>query len=308
MARRRWTAAGAAIGAALAVAWSVTAGPFVPQPPVRAPDGAWFEPPNTGASAVVWAVGNGADGSEASKRVARVVEADGPDVVLYLGDIYASSLVRRLLLGEGTAHDFEASYDPVYGDLAERTAPTPGNHEWHQRGRGYEPYWRRVHGEAPPAWYAFEVAGWQVLSLNSEAPHDRDSRQVAWLEEQVSGGGTCRLAFWHEARYSAARTGGDQSDLNPMWDALAGHATIVITAHDHALQRFERIDGITSFVIGAGGHGHHALDEDDPRLAFGDDERYGALRLELTPGSARWQVIDDEGYTLDRGRRGCDAG
>lgn len=288
----------------LGACWAIARGTFLAEPPINGPAGAWFEPRAT-SPAVVWAVGNGADGSEASHRLASRIHQDDPDAFLYLGDVYAS-WPRRIAFGEGGAHDFEATYDRTYGRLAERTAPTPGNHEWRRRGDGYEPYWAAEHGEPVPSWYAFDLAGWEVVSLNSEAPHDRRSDQLAWLEELIARReGTCRLAFWHEARHSAAATGGDQPDLEPLWDTLAGHASVVVNAHDHAMQRLEPIDGITAFVSGAGGHGHHALDEDDPRLAFGDDEHYGALRLELEPGVLRHAFVSSSGRMLDSGEVRC---
>ena len=302
---RRAFAAVVSVLVALVLAAAVVHGPLHRQPPIHEPDGTWFEPAAGDERAVVWAVGNGADGGPSAKRLARLIAEDDPDAVLYLGDVYARSTFRRLLTGEGTEHDFEHSFDSVYGTLADRTAPTAGNHEWRRRGDGYEPYWRRVHGSTPPAWYAFELAGWQFLSLNSEAPHGDDSAQVRWLEERVRAGGSCRIAFWHEARFSVATAGGNQPDLAPLWDVLADHATVVINAHDHALQRLEPVDGITPFVIGAGGHGHHAIDHEAPNLAFGDDETYGALRLELRPHSLRFQVLSIDGDELDDGQLGC---
>ena len=53
------------------------------------------------------------------------------------------------------------------------------------------------------------------------------------------------------------------------------------------MQRLQPIDGITSFVSGAGGARHYDLRRDDPRLAFADDRHDGALRLRLRRGEAR---------------------
>jgi hypothetical protein len=59
-------------------------------------------------SVVVWAVGDGADGTAPARRLARRIERDGPDAVPYLGDVYPS----------GTAADYARNYEPIYGDLA----------------------------------------------------------------------------------------------------------------------------------------------------------------------------------------------
>jgi hypothetical protein len=93
--------------------------------------------------------------------------------------------------------------------------------------------------------------------------------------------------------------------MQPLWDALRGHATIVIGGHEHDMQRFRPLDGITEFVSGAGGRVRYAL-EPDSRLAFGDDSRFGALRLDLRPGIARHAFISASGQVLDRGTVRCE--
>lgn len=121
--------------------------------------------------ATVWAAGDGADGGGNAKALARRIAAAKPDRLLYLGDVYPT----------GTAAAFRKNYTPVYGALAPRTAPTPGNHEWDQRSQGYDRYWRSATGAPTPPWYTLRIGGWQLLSLNSEAPHDRRSAQLRWL-------------------------------------------------------------------------------------------------------------------------------
>jgi len=253
-------------------------------------------PPGPSDRALIWAVGDGADGSSAAQSVVSRMRRKRFDHVLYLGDVYGSGILSTLR-GDGTAADFRKRYDPVYGDFAARTAPTPGNHEWPQRGEGYEPYWRKVFGRTPPAYYDFRVAGWQLLSLNSQAPHDAASGQLRWLRTRLRGPGTCRLAFLHRPRFNAGRHG-DAADLAPLWDALPRRAAIVVAGHDHNMQRFRPIDGIVQYVSGAGGHGRYAL-KHDPRLAFGNDDDYGALRIELRPGRARLAFVSASGRILD---------
>lgn len=116
--------------------------------------------------------------------------------------------------------------------------------------------------------------------------------------------GRCRIAFWHRARFSAGRHG-DQADTDPLWAALRDKATIVVVGHDHNMQRLHPIDGITQFVSGAGGRSHYEFDPSDERLAFANDRDYGALRLELSPGVARYAFVSASGETLDFGELGC---
>lgn len=258
-------------------------------------DGGRAEPaaPAAQKPAVVWAVGDGATGSDEARALGERIAADRPARLLYLGDVYP----------DGRAEDFAERYEPVYGKVAAVTEPTPGNHEWATRAEGYEPYWERAKGRTPPGFYAFELAGWQMLSMNSEAPHGPDSDQVAFLREQVRRGGDCRLAFWHRPRFSAGNYGDEA--LAPLWDALRGHAVLVLNAHDHNTQRFAPRDGITQIVAGAGGANFYPVERQDPALAFSNDTEVAGLRLTLRPGRADYAVVTSDGRTLDRGRIGC---
>jgi len=244
---------------------------------------------------VVWAVGDGGDGSDAAQEVADMIEEDEPDRLLYLGDVYET----------GTAEEFDENYDPVYGDLTEITAPTPGNHEYFERDEGYLPYWEEQTGSEQPLFYSFELGGWEIIGLNSENGLEPKDEQLAFLEDELSEPGTCRLPFWHTARYSAVPDS-DERVVEPFWDALQGHTEIILSAHEHNMQRFEPIRGMTQLVSGAGGHGLYDLDPEDPRLAFGDDETYGALRLELEPGLARYAFVAGDGEVLDEGEIRCE--
>lgn len=272
------------------VACGGSSGSNAPASVRAAPPAPWIADGPAGR-AVVWAVGDGAGGPGA-KSVARLVAAGKPDLVLYLGDVYPM----------GTAGAFRSGYAPTFGRFAKLTAPTPGNHDWPVRAAGYDPYWTSVHGHSPPANYSLRAAGWQLLELNSEAS-DR-SGQVAWLKRQLRARGNCRLAFWHRPRLSAGLHG-DAGDMDAYWRLLQGHARLVISGHDHDMQRFRPQGGLIQVVSGAGGESHYAVRRSRAGLAFSDDRRYGALRIELTPGRARLAFVDTAGHTLDAANVPC---
>ena len=244
-------------------------------------------------SAEIWAVGDGANGKPLSRRLGREIARSRPDRFLYLGDVYET----------GSAEEFRRNYAPLYGAMEDITAPTPGNHEWGNRDEGYDAYWRRVRGAVRP-YYSFKTAGWEILSLNSEIDVDNDSDQMRWLRAAMSEEGSCRIAFMHRSYLSAGRHG-DQEDLSAIWQALRGRAAIVLGAHDHNMQRFKPRDGLTQFVSGAGGDGLYESDENDPRLAWDEDDVYGGLRLELRPGLARFRFVELGGGVLHSGRVRC---
>jgi len=219
--------------------------------------------------------------------VAGLVARGRPARLLYLGDVYDS----------GTAAEFNDNYASVYGRQQRTTAPTPGNHDWPQHRVGYDPYWAKLTGRRPPDHYSFRLAGWQILSLNSEGPLDERAAQQRWLSRALSGPGDCRIAFWHRPRYSAG-SHGDQEDVDPLWSAVRGKARLVLNAHEHNMQELRRRDGVTALIAGAGGHSHYPLNESDSRLAWGDARNDGALRLRLRPGRADWAFVAADGRVL----------
>lgn len=246
------------------------------------------------ADVVVWAVGD-AHGSASARSLAAHIARDAPDRFLYLGDVYP----------HGTGRDFADHYAPAYGRLADITEPTPGNHDWRFRRTGYLPYWRKAKGRRQPYWYSFRLGGWELINLNSQAPHGPRSAQLRWLRRRLRDPGTCRLAFWHRPRFTAGPVHGNDPDLAPLWNALRGRARLVLSGHEHNLQRFHRRDGLTQYISGAGGDVPNDQLRPDERLAFGRAGVPGGLRIILRPGRAVLEFRSASGRLLDRGRATC---
>jgi len=250
---------------------------------------------STAERAVVWAVGDAATPGPAADNVAALIRRAELDRFLYLGDVYES----------GTLAEFRRWYHPRFGRVAHITLPTIGNHEWHNRFKGYYPYWAGRKGHRQPPWSKIRIAGWEILDLNSQAPHGPRSAQVRWLERALTGPGNCRIAFWHRPRYSAGVVHGVAPDLNPLWNRLAGHARIVLSGHDHDLQRHSPQRGITQYVVGAGGRGRYGLHRGPSTMVWGRDDVDGALRIVLKPGRALLEFRGVRGHVLDRSQRTC---
>jgi hypothetical protein len=244
------------------------------------------------AQEVVWAVGDAADYTDPAILMASQIVSDQPDRFLYLGDVYP----------DGTAQDFAERYHTLYGPLKAITWPTPGNHDWANRAMGYYPYWRpRVRRP----YYRVRIADWEVLSLNSETRTDESSPQVKWLKKQLDRTtGTCRLAFWHQPRYSPGTVHGNEPRMAPLWNALRRRARLVINAHDHVMVRYKLRDGISQYISGAGGYTLYGT-RPDPRVAFAATPTQGALRMVLSPGRASLQFRSAAGTVLDRSSVRC---
>ena len=95
------------------------------------------------------------------------------------------------------------------------------------------------------------------------------------------------------------------SHVAPLWNALEGHARIVLNGHEHDMQRFRPRAGITEFVSGSGGADLYPVVESDPRLRFSNDSRYGALRLKLRRRRADYSFVTSSGRVLDKGTITC---
>ena len=240
---------------------------------------------------VLWAVGDGATTGLAGEPVASLISSRRVDRFLYLGDVYET----------GTAGEFAANYAPVFGRFDGRAAPTLGNHEWANRATGYDPYWHDAKGRPTPEWYWFAASGWQLISLDSNASLDAGSDQLRWLRhllDRTPRYGRCRIAFEHHPRYSGGLHG-DDAALEPAWEALARRARLLLSGHDHDMQRFEPVDGIVQVVAGSGGRDLYSVDRGTPGLRFADDTQHGALKLVLTPQRAVGRFVAADGTVLD---------
>ena len=93
--------------------------------------------------------------------------------------------------------------------------------------------------------------------------------------------------------------------MHPFWRRLAGRAQIVLSGHDHNLQRHRPRRGIAQYVVGAGGRARYRLHGGPSTLAWGTDDTDGALRMVLKPGRALLEFRSPSGRLLDRSRRTC---
>ena len=277
--------------------WALAASALILLFPLPAASQTKFVPPLVQPKAVIWAIGDGADGSPRARALGAQIASQRVDRFLYLGDVYS----------RGTADQFNRNYRGVYGALDPVAAPTPGNHEWDNRETGYLPYWAAAKGVPTPLRYAFKVGRWQALSLNSEVATDPGSAQLRWLRRKLKNTpkfGTCRFAFWHRPLHSAGPN--SDPDMAPLWDALKGDAVLVLNAHEHQMQAFAPIGGIVELISGSGALPSSVGFTGHPKMSFFDAESLGVVRVVLTERRARWTFFSDGGAVLDEGEVGCE--
>ena len=244
------------------------------------------------------------DGDEATARLLDSL----PGTVLTMGD----HAYRR-----GTRTAFATCYDSSWGRHRARTRPAPGNHDYRvSNAASYFAYFGAAAGPPGRGYYSFDVAGWHVISLNSNVNLRANSPQLRWLRADLAKHPSrCTLAYWHHPRFSSGVHGSD-GRIAPLWRTLyqAG-VDVVLQGHDHSYERFVPLDadgqpdadrGIRSFVVGTGG----AHLRDFPVIAPGSEVRYngghGVLKLSLQPDGYEWEFVaaGDTGFS-DRGQGRC---
>lgn len=265
--------------------------------------------PAAAAAPVIVAAGDIACGGQpcrSHRRTAALIAAIDPRAVLTLGDNQYP---------DGALRDFRRSYDPTWGRFRGRTFPTPGNHDYHTPGaRGYFEYFGSRAHRRSGGWYAFDIGGWQLLSINSAHGRPSDHR-LRWIRRVLARDGhRCELAYWHHPRFSSGREHGSDGRMREIWRVLyrAG-VDVVLNGHEHNYERFALLDpsgrrsrrGIREFVVGTGGARPYPLGAGIRGSQRRIDDRNGVLRMALHRSSYEWRFVAVGKTTLDRGHQRC---
>jgi hypothetical protein len=273
----------------IAFALLLSSGPAGAAKPVKPP------PPAPGGT-VVFALGDGADGSSTATALANYVSSQNPDRFFYLGDVYET----------GTAAEF-ARYDSMYGSMAAKTDPVIGNHEYGNRATGYYPYWMMERGwteeQAKHRSYV-DASGWQVIAYSSETDMTAEG---AWVAGEVAKhAGTCRIVIAHKGRHVVADTShSDNPEQESVWSQIIGKTAINLVGHNHIYGRLAPLSGVNVFVSGAGGHSQRSLGAQHHPVAASKTGVATATRLVLRPGAADFVQVDSRGRVSDSGTIAC---
>jgi acid phosphatase type 7 len=238
------------------------------------------------------------------------------------GLLTAGNFTAVLGLGDhqypsGALADFNAYYDPTWGQVKTKTYPAPGNHEYQTSGAaGYFTYFGDRAGPAGRGYYSFNVGSWHLISLNSEVSTAAGSAQETWLKADLAANSQrCTLAYWHKPLFSSGPHGNNPSG-KPLWDALyAAGAEVVLAGHDHDYERFapqtpsgsaDATRGIREFVVGTGGKEHYSISSTQPNSQVHNTDTFGVLRLTLHPDGYDWKFLPEAGKTFtDSGTGSC---
>ena len=269
-----------------------------PSGPSAASGGATPSAGSSTATAVFVGAGDiGRCGSPGPEATALLLDRQ-PGTVFTLGDNAYPS---------GREQDYRDCYGPTWGRHRSRTRPVPGNHEYEQPGAApYFAYFGSRAGTDGAGYYAYTLGAWRIFALNSELPVSAGSAQAVWLETELAASrSVCTAAYWHRPLVSSGPHG-DNPDMIDLFRLLydAG-VEFVLSGHDHIYERFERLDptgrpdsrGTRQFIVGTGGTWLYA----PQRVRLGSEVQgteWGVLRLDLAPGSYRWQFLPVAGASF----------
>ena len=248
------------------------------------------------------------------------------------------SITNVLMLGDGAyangaLSDYNNYYAPTWGRAAikAKTKPIPGNHEYYTTAAsGYFDYFNGVGvqtgiaGTRGQGWYSFNVNAWHIIALNTSSGCPTGSlscavgsAQETWLRSDLSANPSlCTIAMAHAPRFSTDTTHGDNSYVDPLWDALADNSVeILLSGHAHDYERFKPrnsagtvvVNGVRQFVVGTGGTADFYVVNantlyQDARL----NSTYGVLKLTLHASSYDWAFIKtSDGSVQDSGTANC---
>ena len=245
-------------------------------------------------------------GSDGAERTARVLDRL-PGFVFALGDLVYPATTNEALT---------RCYEPTWGRHRSRTRATPGNHDWEiQSGAPYFAYFGEGAGPGGLGYYAVDLGGWRLVSLNSNIAAGPGSAQYEWVRRELATSGpTCSLVLWHHPVFSSGGYG-NNPHMKQLWRLLdTAGVDLVVTAHEHSYERFAPQDadgradlrGMRQFVVGTGGAERRPFASVQVNSEARSSDAWGVLALTLRASSYDWEFIAVEGHSFnDRGTAQC---
>ena len=242
-------------------------------------------------------------------QTADIVDGGAADAVIALGDLQYEV---------GKPSDYTKAYDPTWGRVKAITLPVVGNHEYMCKtttqgcsypAAGYYGYFGVAAGDPDEGWYRDSIAGWTVLSINSNCKPgagfyvvgcQAGSAQYQWAQAQLATDGACTMAVWHHPRFSSGAEHGSSTWMQDMWALMAnGGVDILLVGHEHIYERFAPANaagaatttGLQQFTVGTGGKDHAAAGAPLALSRAVADDVYGVLKLTLHPGGYDYDYV-----------------
>jgi predicted phosphodiesterase len=251
--------------------------------------------PNASDSLKFAVIGDSGTGGSAQLRVAqKLFESRSKfvfDFVVMLGDnLYGSERPSDFV------EKFEEPYKPLL-DAKVKFYASLGNHD-ETNQRFYKLF--NMGGER---FYTFKPKdGVRFFALDTNY---LDEPQIQWLEKELTASGSdWKIAFFHHPIYSSGGKHGSDLELRerlePMF--LRHGVDVVLAGHEHFYERIKPQKGIYYFVSGGAAKLREGNIRPNSELtAKGFDTGYHFMLIELEKDAMHFQVITDQGKTVDSG-------
>ncbi len=201
--------------------------------------------------------------------------------------------------GGETARDFQRRFELPYKPLLDagvKFYATLGNHDTPNQ-RMYKLF--NMNGER---FYSFKPKdGVRFFALDSNY---MSQEQLNWLEKELAASGSdWKICFFHHPLYSSGgRHGSDVSlreQLEPLF--IKHGVSVVLSGHDHFYERIKPQKGIHYFVSGGSAKLRRGDIGTSPLTAKGFDQGYHFMAIEIAGDEFHFQVVSDQGATVDSG-------
>jgi len=274
--------------------------------------GSWTGPEDP----TILAVGDGPSNEVTSNAVASRIAALDPPLFLFLGDVYETGTFTEFRNHYGASELDTPGAGTLWGETADITQPTLGNHE-KPNSAAFIDYW---HGR--PLFTSFTFGGTLFLDMNSSASMSATSAQYQFVKSAVTNPSApnCIVAFWHIPAVvtNTSVTAGQTA----MWALLANNGVdLLVTGHQHKMVEFNPLDAdlnptpqahLVQLVSGAGGHKLAGPTSVGARVAWSKGGTAGLLSLSLAGAaggnaatSIGWQFQNVSGSDLHDGSVDC---
>lgn len=264
-------------------------------------------------------IGDYGSGSQDEARVARMIEAWSPDIIITTGDNnYDMGAAETIDANIGQFyHNFIYPYTGTYGQGSQvnRFFPILGNHDWFTRSGTPAlpiPYLDYFTLPGNERYYDFTWGPVHFLALSSDVnePDGRDfnSTQAAWFRSRAGMAGLpWTIVYFHHPPYTA---GAQLPTPELDWPFASYGADLVLSGHDHNYQRIQR-HGIAYVINGSGGSNLYGVPGDIEGLAAKYYDSFGAMLVQADRCWLLSRFINDgneviDTYLASSGLTGCD--
>lgn len=203
------------------------------------------------------------------------------------------------LYGGSREKDFQKKFETPYKTLLDsgmKFYASLGNHD-NPNERYYKMF--NMNGER---YYTFKAKGnARFFALDSNY---MDKPQLQWLEKELSASGSdWKIVFFHHPLYSSGDTHGSDLQLREQLEPLFLKYGVdaVFAGHEHFYERIKPQKGIYYFISGGAGKVRKGDINKTDLTAKAFDTGYHFMIVELAKDTLNFQVISDQGQTIDSG-------